>query len=857
MSIFRTRNTSHPVAESPSLLFRDLRRSPEMKFLWDHQGKLLDEYHKKHLNMPDVALELPTGSGKTLVGLLIAEYKRKADNVRVAYLCPTRQLCNQVNNHAARYGINCSLLVGPQRDYDPKAFTNYQRGEAIGITTYSGIFNSNPKISDAQVIICDDAHAADNYIPRLWSLHVKRHEMPEFFQALVEFFGDAIPSDVHRALRLSEGKWDQTLVDLIPAPKYAARLEALSELLDVHCNETKLIHPWHMLSGRLEACNIYISPSGILIKPLIPLSQTHAPFASATQRVFMSATLGEGGELERITGIPNIARLPIPSGWDKRGTGRRLILFPSLLSAADGPKEFVDELMYDPSRTLVLVTEDRLVKGFDQYEDKVEIFHAEDIEESLDDFTSTPGPAALVLANRYDGIDLPGDSCRKEILLGLPASTDLQEKFLYRRLSATSQLRDRIRTRITQGIGRCTRDENDYALVVLVGNDILKWCSTETNVQGMHPELQAEISFGLDNSTDRVLKDFSQLASAFLEQGEDWAAANEVIIVQRNSRTKRRDSVTDALERSMKHEIGFVYSMWSHDFERAYEQATAATEALSGNELKPYRAFWHYEGAVAAYHVWRRSNSDQWRKYFNDHVTRAVAITSGLQWLAGLRTADAPPIDETNKPSVNLTVIVDLLERWQIVGPRFERNLNAARENIFSDSAKRFGEGLRALGQMLGCESKLWADDGAPDGLWVLVDNKAIVFEAKTEETPTNSVALKGVRQALTHGEWLRSSNEIPEETNVFTDFITHQSTIKIEAQKVAEDLRYITVQEMRDLFTRAATLINSVRTRARTMSDENLRELIDQMYREANLTHDDLLRLLLARELRNLPTAG
>jgi superfamily II DNA or RNA helicase len=95
VNIFRKRGAAHTVAESPSLLFRDLRRSPEIKFLWEHQGKLLEEYHKKHLNTPNVALELPTGSGKTLVGLLIAEYRRQISNARVVYLCPTRQLCNQ------------------------------------------------------------------------------------------------------------------------------------------------------------------------------------------------------------------------------------------------------------------------------------------------------------------------------------------------------------------------------------------------------------------------------------------------------------------------------------------------------------------------------------------------------------------------------------------------------------------------------------------------------------------------------------------------------------------------------------------------------------------------------------------
>jgi hypothetical protein len=39
---------------------------------------------------------LPTGSGKTLVGLLIGEWLRRKNKERVVFLCPTRQLVNQV-----------------------------------------------------------------------------------------------------------------------------------------------------------------------------------------------------------------------------------------------------------------------------------------------------------------------------------------------------------------------------------------------------------------------------------------------------------------------------------------------------------------------------------------------------------------------------------------------------------------------------------------------------------------------------------------------------------------------------------------------------------------------------------------
>ncbi|HEX3188453.1 MAG TPA: hypothetical protein VHS30_01515 [Streptosporangiaceae bacterium] len=47
----------------------------------------------------------------------------------------------------------------------------------------------------------------------------------------------------------------------------------------------------------------------------------------------MSATLGAGGELERIFGRTTVKRIPIPKGWEKQGTGRRLFCFPEV--AAD------------------------------------------------------------------------------------------------------------------------------------------------------------------------------------------------------------------------------------------------------------------------------------------------------------------------------------------------------------------------------------------------------------------------------------------------------------------------------------------------------------------------------------------
>lgn len=857
MGLFRTQRASHRVAATPALMFRDLRHSGEVKFLWAHQEKLLEEYHGKHLQAPNVALELPTGAGKTLVGLLIAEHRRRANGERVAYLCPTRQLCHQVKAHADQYGVASSLLVGRQREYDLHAFTAYQRSQATAITTYSALFNTNPRIGDPQIIICDDAHASDNYISALWSVLIDRHERPDFFQALVDLLDDAIPEDMGRriAAAASDPK-ERSWVDLVPAPLYADRLAGLGDLLEAHCKGTDLAYPWDMIRGHLEACLVYVSPHAILIRPYIPPTQTHRPFMGATQRIFMSATLGEGGELERLTGISPITRLPIQQGWEKRGTGRRLVLFPDLLTSEDVSDRAVEEVLARPPRTLVLVREKREVDQFPAAHFKgLTVIRAKDIEDDLTAFTEVAAPAILILANRYDGIDFRGDSCRQVVLIGLPAATNLQERFLLERFGASAVLRDRIRTRLTQGVGRCTRDEADYALVLLVGDKLLSWCATTSNVRGMHPELQAEIAFGLDNSNDRTLDEFRQLVAAFFAQGEEWATADEELVARRDACERVADPVTATLDISIAHELGFVYALWRHDFERAYDEACQVAETLAGgSELKPYRALWHYGACIASDLAWRRSGDVRWQQNFQDHVRRLVVLSPSLPGFARMQVVSSGRRLETPQPSVSTRVICDLLLEWHLIGARFERRLNAARRKIAADAALEFEEGLATLGRMLGCDVHACEGAGVPDGLWILNNGTAIVFEAKSEETKDDPVSLSEVRQALTHEPWVRSLGELSEGALVRTVLVTPRSTIREEVRLVAGDIYYASVAQVRELFSTAAALLNELRRRAYNLPDDQLRELIDEGYREQHLTHGDLIGRLLSRKLIALP---
>jgi len=79
---FKLNKRTNAATESPEALFRDLRNR-QVPGLLSHQADMLRKYQQQALASPHVALQLPTGSGKTLVGLLIGEWRRRSFQEKV------------------------------------------------------------------------------------------------------------------------------------------------------------------------------------------------------------------------------------------------------------------------------------------------------------------------------------------------------------------------------------------------------------------------------------------------------------------------------------------------------------------------------------------------------------------------------------------------------------------------------------------------------------------------------------------------------------------------------------------------------------------------------------------------------
>lgn len=773
---FKTVSQAAQVPDSPEMLLRLLsrRRIPDVL---PHQSAMMQQYVATGINEPDVALQLPTGSGKTLVGLLIAEWRRRRNHEKVVYLCPTRQLVNQVVEQANdKYGLTVLGFTGSRKHYDPSAKAQYRTGDHVAVTTYSSVFNSSPFFHDADILILDDAHTAEAYVAGAWSVSLNANDPGEspVYQALAGIFSRFISST--DSLRLdAPGDADAgayVWVDKIATPDLVSVAEEVSQVLDQLEPRSVNGFSWSMIREHLNSCHVYLAAGEILIRPLIPPTWNHAAFNSPRQRIYMSATLGAGGDLERLFGRRAIKRLPISHGWDRQGVGRRFFVFPGLSLKDEEVEQLNHDLMRLAGRSLVLVPSDpaaERVKKSVAAHLGYPTFTGADIEKSKLPFVGTQRAVAVV-ANRYDGIDFPGDERRLQIVQGLPKVVNLQERFLMARMGANVLFNERIQTRVLQAIGRCTRSLEDYSAVIVEGADFSDYLIDPKRRRFFHPELQAELWFGIEQSKGMVRPGLLENVNIFLNNRPQWEQVEQQIVQHRQEVTQEQFPGIEDLANAVGAEVQYQEAMWKADYVTAFEKAQSVVGFLRHESLRGYRAVWHYLAGSAAWLASQNGTADlvsQARQQFTE-AKKAAAAVPWLSKLAAMRSGGETSPEQDLVDVCTSTQVEHLELVLEKLGTLHDRKFADKEKRILelisNDQNGPFEEGQRLLGEMLGMMADNSEEDAAPDPWWWVAD-KGIVFEDHSFGKATTRLGAQKGRQAALHASWLRENR--PELRNV------------------------------------------------------------------------------------------
>lgn len=434
-------------------------------------------------NEKDLVLKVSTGAGKTTVGLLYLYGFMRMSREPVVFLCPTVQLIEQVLEEAQRLGIAARAYLAGET-YPPQECV---RGDAILVCTYEKMFNAKGTFARSDVnliphaIALDDAHAGVENIRKQFTLTVDG----DAYKQLLAVLSSAC-KNYHRTKWMDIECGDPTALLEVPHWIWTDAHREIQTLLHGFAGTLDFMFVWPYLRDILPLCRCVLSGTHAEISPeVLPTEQIRA-FAQPAHRLFMSATLADDSLLTRELGVaPSATAHPIMPPSD-RGLGERMILAPSLIDP-ELDRAYVMDLCVDLAKNynVVVLTSsgplaaDWVAKGATYYADDN---FAEGVRKLKNPHS---GLRFAVFAQRFDGVDLPDDACRVLVIDGTPYGSGLIDKVDSGMTVTPGGARNRTIFRIEQGMGRPVRSHADFAVVLLVGQDLTTYVGRKDVLHAM------------------------------------------------------------------------------------------------------------------------------------------------------------------------------------------------------------------------------------------------------------------------------------------------------------------------------------------------------------------------------------
>lgn len=725
----RLENSKAELKIDPIELYDTLDRASDKGPLRPSQFAILEEWYKNRSENKDNIIKLHTGQGKTLIGLLILQSRLNGGNGPCVYVCPNIYLVQQTCNQASQFGIQF-CTIGKDKSL-PQEFLN---GEKILITHAQFIFNGKtkfglkPKALTVDSIVLDDSHSCIETIDESFTVRISKSENLESYNEILSSLEGLLEDQGYAKLQeVKEG--ETNLVLSVPYWIWKNKYKDVTDILTQHKDEedSRYKFAWNLVKDNIEDCYCYISGDRIEIKPYRNPIEKYGSFYNAKCRIFMSATTNNDSFFIKGLGLKKETILN-PIVFDNNlWSGEKMILFPyhidDRLTRDEVIKTFAKSRDKSRFGIVGLTTGFARTKTWERA--GAVIVNSININEKLGGLLDGEYDETLVLANRYDGIDLPDSSCRVLIIDSKPFSETLHEKYQEEVRLDSDVIDVKIAQKIEQGLGRGVRGEKDYCVILLIGTDILNVVVNDRYKRFFSEQTQSQIKIGIqvtkfaveDADSEDALKVLIETMNQCLKRDENW----KDFYKQEMDETKPKSKNLEILE--------------ILEIEKKAEEAYANFEYLKAQQLT--------------------------QKIMDDYIDKSNDTENGwyLQQIARYIHPDNS-IDSNKmqilahrknrnlfKPSIGmeikkLTINEDRNEKIKNWINQFSNYLELkykvdliCGDLAFGIVAEKFESALEELGKSIGFESerpeKYWKE--GPDNLWCLSNGKYLLFECKNE----------------------------------------------------------------------------------------------------------------------------
>lgn len=814
----KQRSLAKPI--DPIELFRRLPRASEINDLWNSQAEALKEWSKRR-DEKDLVIKLNTGGGKTLVGLLIAQSIINEKHGSVLYLSPNNQIVDQIISKAKEYGIPAVKFSSGQ-DLDEK----FLSGQAVLISTYAALFNGMSRFGVAggsrdiiklDGIILDDAHTAFSEIRDRFTVSVENlGETKDLYSELTQTFrGDF--ADIGR-----QGTFDDIVADRdkgvleVPYWSWLLKFQEIRRILS-EIAPKNFPFVWPLVRDSFNISHSLISSNSFSITPLLPMIDMFPTFADCPRRIYMSATVADDSSIIRTFGasLESVSKPIAPSSL--AGVGERMILAPALMQI---PKKDLETICKTLAKSIskefgvVVLTPSKI--SAEKWNDSAQISVGDEVSNSVAALVKRKNNGPFVFPNRYDGIDLVGDSCRLLIIDGLPTGSNLYDIYRATVFEGSAAINATFAQRVEQGMGRGTRGAGDHCIVLLMGKNLISWISLSSNLKLMTSSTRSQLELGINISHDiGNEKELKDTIAKCLYRDTSWVTYHAEVVAD------SAISIEPQLMNLKSAEIERHFFKLTKDGH--YDKAIDMVEKfISDNPgLESRVKGWLLQLAARIAFLWGNVPKSETLQQ------QAFSFNSAL-----LRPKTAPPYVRLFSPSKQSQNIINMLETYELkkgYPAHFEEVVDLL---VPESTSNQFEESINSLGLILGFSSQrpdhLFGK--GPDVLWITNEKIAFIIEIKSRKKSTNPLTKAEHGQLLESFVWFQK--EYPEYKGY--KIIIHPNVVTSDSVTAA-DTYALTINQLNYLIMNMRKLVADLS--ATSLPKATLVEKCEKLLEELHLT--------------------
>jgi hypothetical protein len=716
-------------------------KPPGMNFLRGPQDQVLEKWFARR-NQRDVVVKLNTGGGKTVVGLLIAKSSLAEGKGPVAYLVPDKYLVDQVIAEAGRLGIP---VVN-----DPKVFA-YSQGSAILVDTFQKLFNGrsvfgiggsagrSPSARRPHTVIIDDAHACLNKAEQAFRLAIpSTHDV---YDKLLALFAPTLEDQSPAGFVALEAK-SSSGVQQIPYWSWAEKQREVLTALQALATEDDFQFSWPLVADALPISRAVFTSDALEIEAPCLHSDIVTGFGQAERRIYLTATLADDGILVSHLGADPAAVADPITPASAGDIGDRLILVPQQThptAAEDEIRDLIVELAA-ARNVVVIVPSLRRAAYWRPYAKFV--LDKDTLTAGIDQLRQNPRLGLVVLINRYDGVDLPGDACHVLVVDGLPEAMSGTERVDQAQLAGSELLVARQVQRLEQGMGRATRSNDDHCVVFLLGNRLAERLHGTRARDCFSPATRAQL--GLSEQVAAQLEgtglnSLKEAALQCLNRDPDWLAISRATLAPLRYGQANVSDLSVASREAFEHAVAGDFTDALAAMQMAIDAADGPAE--KGYVLQQYAAYEHHVNPARAQQTQKSAN----RK--NRSVLRPM---DGVEY----EKLSAPTLEQGAAASASL-------QQRYASGNELLLGVNALLGDLsWGVRADTFEQAWQDLADHLGFAGQRPERDTGrgPDNLWALTDGSFHVIEAKNEVKASHPVYKKHAEQLSNAMDWFRQT---------------------------------------------------------------------------------------------------